>query len=233
MASTGQEDAARRLVSAGPADAWAQLARGAEPWSGVDEAERIALLGAVMAAPGAPRRAGRAAVALAQIEAAGGRGEAARGAWARALELDPFNAEALQWTAAQRLLGGDAAAAAQLMERCLRAQPAAPGCRRGRVQALIGLGQHERARAEIAAWPAGPDPALMATWARSAARPGRPLVDEAAAAAAGAPARDPLRSPALAAWIGAGAAADARARARELLSASPVLFDQVLAAAAP
>lgn len=238
LAASGDEAAAKATLDAAPPSLWVQLAQGRFAWSGLSEAQRVALLGALVARTDAPALAGEAGVALAGVHERAGRREAAREAWSLALKADPYGAAALVREAAQRLERGEPAAAAELMERCLRVHSRLAACQRGRVQALLALGEHVRAARELEAWAeATPGLGLLPAWVKLAAGErgrGAALAGAAAASAV----TDPRAGPALAAYLaalelrGKAGGDEAMERAAERLAGSGLPLDRALATVA-
>jgi hypothetical protein len=112
-------------------------------------------------------------------------------------------------------------------------------CRRGRVQALLGLGQHARARRELEDWAEEQlDPGLLLSWVQVAARdPERRLAPVKAAGQAGG-AGGALGGAALAEYIlaldlqGKDGGPEAMRRAGERLRSSAAPLDRALAVVA-
>jgi len=239
LAAAGDEAAARAALDAAAPNPWVQLAQGRFTWAGQTERQRVALLTALLERTDAPAVAGEAGVALALLHEGEGRREAAREAWGLALQADPYSGAALVHEAASRLERGEAAAAAELMERCLQVHERLAACRRGRVQALLGLGQHARARRELEDWAEEQlDPGLLLSWVQVAARdPERRLAPVKAAGQAGG-AGGALGGAALAEYIlaldlqGKDGGPEAMRRAGERLRSSAAPLDRALAVVA-
>ena len=243
LAAAGDEAAARAALDAAAPNPWVQLAQGRFAWAGQTDRQRVALLTALLERTDAPAVAGEAGVALALLHEGEGRREAAREAWGLALQADPYSGAALVHEAASRLERGEAAAAAELMERCLQVHERLAACRRGRVQALLGLGQHARARRELEDWAEEQlDPGLLLSWVQVAARdPERRLAPVKAAGqagGAGGAAGGALGGAALAEYIlaldlqGKDGGPEAMRRAGERLRSSAAPLDRALAVVA-